>query len=50
VVLVDKTGQGAGVATRLNVESSGWVSRAPTPLDSQNGWVSLDGVSFRAEQ
>ena len=49
-VLSDKTGQGAGVATRMNVEPSGWVSRAPTPLDSQNGWISFDGITFRAEQ
>ena len=48
VVLSDKTGQGAGTAIRLNVEANGWVSRQPTPLDSQNGWVSLDGMSFRA--
>lgn len=38
----------AGSFQRLNLESSGWVSRAP----SQGGtaWVSLDGISFRAEQ
>jgi hypothetical protein len=48
--LVDKTGQGAGTATRVNVEPSGWVSRAPTPLDSQNGWIALDGITFRAVQ
>jgi hypothetical protein len=48
--LTDKTGQGAGVATCVNVEPSGWVSRAPTPLDSQNGWIALDGTTFRAVQ
>jgi hypothetical protein len=39
---------GAGTFQRINVESSGWLSRAT----SQGGtaWVSLDGISFRAEQ
>jgi hypothetical protein len=38
----------AGVFNRLNVEPSGYVSRAP----GQGGtaWVSFDGISFRAEQ
>ena len=49
-VLQDKTGQGAGVFNRMNVEPSGYVSRAPSPIDSQNGWISLDGITFRAEQ
>jgi hypothetical protein len=48
--LSDKTGNGAGVLDRINVEPTGWVSRAPMPLDSQNGWVSMDGITFRAEQ
>ena len=39
---------GAGTFQRINVETSGWLSRAP----GQGGtaWVSLDGISFRAEQ
>jgi hypothetical protein len=39
---------GAGVFQRVNVQADGWVSRAT----SQGGtaWVSLDGISFRAEQ
>jgi hypothetical protein len=39
---------GAGSFQRVNVEAGGWVSRAT----SQGGtaWVSLDGISFRAEQ
>jgi hypothetical protein len=40
----------AGTATRINVEANGWVSKAPTAMDSQNGWVSFDGITFRAEQ
>jgi hypothetical protein len=40
----------AGTATRINVEPNGWVSKAPTAMDSQNGWVSFDGITFRAEQ
>jgi hypothetical protein len=39
---------GAGVFQRINVESSGWVSRAPNM--GGTAWVSLDGISFRAEQ
>jgi hypothetical protein len=34
----------------VNVEPSGWVSRAPAPITSQTGFVSLDGISFRAVQ
>ena len=48
--LADKTGNGAGVLNRVNVEPSGWVSRAPSPIDEQSGWQSLDGITFRAEQ
>jgi hypothetical protein len=48
--LSDKTGNGAGVLDRINVTPDGWVSRAPAPLDSQWGWVSMDGITFRAEQ
>ena len=48
--LSDKTGSGAGASIRINVESSGWVSKAPAPLDSQNGWVALDGITYRAVQ
>jgi hypothetical protein len=40
----------AGTATRINIEPTGWVSKAPTPTDSQNGWVAFDGITFRAEQ
>jgi hypothetical protein len=48
--LSDPTGNGAGVLDRINVESSGWVSRAPAALNSQYGWVSIDGITFRAVQ
>ena len=39
---------GAGAFQRVNVETGGWISRAT----GQGGtaWVSLDGISFRAEQ
>ncbi len=39
---------GAGSFQRINVQADGWVSRAT----SQGGtaWVSLDGITFRAEQ
>jgi hypothetical protein len=39
---------GAGVFQRVNVQTDGWFSRAT----GQGGtaWVSLDGISFRAEQ
>ena len=50
VGLSDASGTGAGTPIRINVESSGWVSKAPAALNSQNGWVSLDGITFRAVQ
>jgi hypothetical protein len=40
----------AGSLARINVESTGWVSRAPTHIEEQTGWVQLDGITFRAEQ
>jgi hypothetical protein len=39
---------GAGAFQRVNVESNGWVSRATNM--GGTAWVSLDGISFRAEQ
>jgi hypothetical protein len=29
---------------------SGAALRAPAPIASQNGWISLDGITFRALQ
>jgi hypothetical protein len=39
---------GAGVFQRVNVQADGWVSRATNM--GGTAWVSLDGISFRAEQ
>jgi hypothetical protein len=39
---------GAGSFQRVNVQSDGWLSRATSM--GGTAWVSLDGISFRAEQ
>jgi hypothetical protein len=40
----------AGSLNRINVTPDGWVSKAPSAMESQNGWVAMDGITFRAEQ